>query len=468
MILHSIFNCNTDFVSELTVSGTNIFSNKEYLYSLTDFSFFENIFTPIFKKNTDYIEIYLKTKTNANINEINFKDADKISNHFLKNSVNSYCLNVSQPKMNIFGKVTERTIDTFRKKKYDVVKKNHLYFDYFSLDLKRKMFTFDCCSKTNINCIFFIGDTNNINLRFKSINTQLSVLKIIKRVTKFLPQDILLVNVSLLESLSQETVEKLLIIIRPFFKIYFIEKKMITFEIFKKMLIYSNKNKLYFDQKLIDSCVKNNFITTNNSYVFITKNIENRFNLVELSYLTNLKKSFYTKELLKSYSYNILSYLDYIGIKIDINEFVFENRQCSISLEPLNNKNACKLGCGHCFTTENIFISLCNSKTCPLCRQKISTISLSKDSICKTCSKLNYIIKNCEIDDTLIFENKKNLEFFVKLTKKGVINVNICDINDNSRLKNNLYVYDEEISKEIIEKQDLTHVKTIFLMKNIS
>ena len=94
MLHHSNFYCNTDELSNLTISGSYIYSDCKLIYKLINFPLLDNIVEPHLIKNNTSIETYIKTNTNLN-KPLNYnkKDVENICKYFKYNFIEKYNYN---------------------------------------------------------------------------------------------------------------------------------------------------------------------------------------------------------------------------------------------------------------------------------------------------------------------------------------------------------------------------------------
>jgi hypothetical protein len=129
------------------------------------------------------------------------------------------------------------------------------------------------------------------------------------------------------------------------------------------------------------------------------------------------------------------------------------------------------LECGHVFSSDDLIYNIINSINCPLCRNKIKKLIFTKESLVKLSSKLDYILNKLDkCENIIVFIYKINYDFFKHLSQKINFNFRFYLITDIKIDKiNNIYIYEgESYNTNILNGLNITYIKNVYFMKNIS
>ena len=313
-----------------------------------------------------------------------------------------------------------------------------------------------------------------LSLEIFKIDTYNKFLNVINKKLKLNINTVVIIYLNIFENINNNLIAQFYINIGKYFKIFILNTNNIIKNIYIKDIIkFSNVKKIYYDQYLIDSYMKNNIYNTQiNDKIYISSYIEIKMNNLELSYcVDNINNKIICKDNFSKYGYNILASLNYIGININTINNYNNSEKCCISMDDINNYNRCLLDCGHVFSSSNIIYNLLKNIQCPLCRNKIKRLNLTISSIPRICSKIDYILNNLNNKNkTILFLHKANYNFYDKLSNKLNLNCTLL-LCDNNMVINtdNVYVYEgESHDNSIFNKNNIENVKNIYFMKNIS
>lgn len=469
MLYHSIFYCNTDEFTNLTISGSSIYSNEKYIYTLINFPLLNNIIEPLLIKNSSSIESYINIKNTSEL----YNDSLNLENicKYFKCDYNQE-INYNYIKTRILDNI-DTTFLTSTQQTIDILNKNLLNLNNIYLNIKEKIFSNAFYDKTVLKSVILLGNitnyTNNIN--YISINSA-KIQGIINKTIKLKNDDILAINLNSLQKLNITKKTTFLNNIKNILKIFILDKKnIIDYELLYNIIKYSNYKKLYYNQDLFNYYISNNIISNIQPKLIISKNIEIKLNYIELSYYIDNNNTNFNINNFKKYGFNILALIKYAGIYININDSSPLCGKCSISYDNITKFNQCILGCDHIFSSKELIYNMLNQIVCPLCRNKIINLCFTRHSIKKISSKLEYIIDKINTHDNgLLFTNEINYNLYNDIANNLELKLKLYFLGDNNQMDvDSLYIYEGETNEiNIFNNVNIEYIKKIFFMKNIS